>query len=530
MNRLLAVALIVLAFAGTPALAQVGKTVEPPPSAASTASYVTSPPLRERALAALFEAMGGERPLAKIEITPDQILVWVQGDGAAWHTDEWTAKRVKILVLDRDWIAGPRASDGDGIVKRREGSFFARDVVALDRLEQLAAEAVVMAQMEQRPEVARITIARRISILPAPAYGDVQISVELRTEREYATIHADAGGRIIGADLAGTSRAERLDLIADDDWPMAEAQRRLGEALGNKRVHELRVYNGYIFLEAEHEARDGMVRDLSWNLGGIRLGLEMEDVFASVRDTAPFAMAELDLSRLPAVKRAALEAFASPGATITYIEAEKPTDRPGQPQLIWTVELRQADGEEGKVLLDVSAAVLEVLLPESRIAATAEPWLAPATVAATLKRLQQAFGPDARYGEILFNDTQGSVLVEDPQAPGSMASFIVDRQRITRFGTPMPWEATLDPARTFTIADLSALDATTLETLAGRTLERMQLEGAAVFRYTFTRNALILDPADNRLLLEIRAGKDDGWTSGWMTFDLGGTEVDAMLP
>lgn len=530
MSKILRAVFVALALFSTSAFAQVGKTVEAPAPDARDATYVTSPLLRDRAIAALFKAMGGERPVSKLEIRADQILMWVQGNEAEYHTDEWTASRMKILVLDRDSVSGPRATDGDGIVKKREGSFFDIDDVALDRIDVMIAAAIAMAQMERQPEVGSITIARRISILPEPSYGEVQMTFNLSTERETATVHADAAGNVLGADLAGTARAQRLDLIDDDDWPMAEAQRRIAEVLGSKRLHELRIYNSYVFFQAEHATQDNMTRDYSWNLGGVTMGLEMEDVFADMRDTAAFAMSEIDLAKLPEIKRAALAAFQSEGAKITYIDADKPTDRPGQPELIWTVDLRQADGEEGKVLLDASAKVVEVILPESRIAASAEPWLAPATVAQTLRRLEQAFGPDAKYGEILLNDTQGSVLVEDPQAPGSMASFIVDRQSVTRFGTPMPWEAELNPTHTFTIAELSPLDEAEIGTLAARTLTRMDLPGAAVFRYTFTRNALLMNPEDSRLLVEIRAGKDDGWTGGWVTYDLDGKEADVMLP
>src|SRR5690606_22991994 len=133
MSKILRAVFVALALASTPALAQVGKTVEAPAPAARDATYVTSPVLRDRAIAALFKAVGGERPVSKLEIRAEQILMWVQGNEAEYHTDEWTASRMKILVLDRDSISGPRATDGDGIVRKREGSFFDIDDVALDR-------------------------------------------------------------------------------------------------------------------------------------------------------------------------------------------------------------------------------------------------------------------------------------------------------------------------------------------------------------------------------------------------------------
>lgn len=69
-----------------------------------------------------------------------------------------------------------------------------------------------------------------------------------------------------------------------------------------------------------------------------------------------------------------------------------------------------------------------------------------------------------------------------------------------------------------------------LASYADTTLKTMKLDGAAVFRYTFSRNTLLLAPEDTRLLVEVRAGKDDGWTSGWITFELDGAVADQMLP
>lgn len=527
--RAAAVALAFTTVVASPALAQVGKTVEAPETVARGATYLTSAELRTRAFAALAKKAGGQMPpVSRIEIGADRITVWTQSRTAAYYTDSWAISRFKLLVLDRDNIDGPAPTDGDSIVAKREGSFFDFASVPLDRLEATVAEAIGMAKMEQRPELTSLVIARQIGILPEPHYGDVRWTIGLATPRENATVYADIAGRVIGADLAGTTRAQRLNLIADDDWPMAEAQVDIAAVLGGRPIKELRVYDTYVYFTAAHPTKADTTSDYSWNLGGVRQGIETPAF--DFGDSVPFALTELDLSKLPRVKAAALAAFKSPGAKITYIEAEKPTDRAAAPQLVWSVDIQQTDGEKGHVLLDASANVLEVVLPESRATAAQGPWLAPETVLGTLGRLEKEFGPDAKFGEILINDTQGSVLVEDPQSPGSMASFIIDPQRIMRFGTPMPWEAELNEAKSFRLADLSSLDAAALEKYAAATLDTMKLEGAAVFRYTFSRNTLLLAPEDTRLLLEIRAGKDDGWTSGWVTFELDGTVADRMLP
>lgn len=524
LRSLLTGLLAALMMLAPPAMAQVGANVEAP--AAGSATYLNSANLRDRAFAALLKKIGPAPQVSRIEITDGTITAWVQGR-AAHHTDEWRIERQKLLVFDRDAITGPRAVPGDGIVARQEGSFFAFADVGFDQLEQAVTAAISMAQMERLPTVGSVTIARRIAILPEPHYGEVRWTIALGNERETASVYADIGGRVYGADLSGTTRAKRLDLIADDDWPMDEAQADIAAALAGRPLKELRVYDTYLYFTADTDTNT--TRDYSWKLGGVRLGLEMP-AFPSFGDTMPFAVSEFDLTRLPEVKRKALAAYDWPDARIGYIYAEKSTERAAAPQLLWRVDIKQANGEDGYVLVDAAANVVEMVLPESRAIAAAGPWLAPETVAGTLARLGKEFGPQARFGEILINDTQGAVLVEDPQARGQMASFIIDPRRITRFGTPMPWEAEANPDKLFTLEQLAPLDAATLARLAGQAVETMNLPGAAVFRYTFSRGTMIMDPSDNRLLVEIRVGKDDGWTSGWVTYEIDGRVADTMLP
>jgi hypothetical protein len=181
------------------------------------------------------------------------------------------------------------------------------------------------------------------------------------------------------------------------------------------------------------------------------------------------------------------------------------------------------------VWLDGTGNVVEVKLPESRLPELG-PWLAPATVVDTLRRIGEAFGPNAKISEILINDTQASIDIEDPQAPGEVAHFLMDAREVSRFGTGS-FFASLEPSNVFTPSDLGGLTAAQLEDMVRRTEERLALEGGAVFRFTFSRHALIMNPGDNRLMVEIRYGENDGrGDSGWMTFLLDGTQTDEMMP
>jgi hypothetical protein len=492
--------------------------------------YVASPALRERALKALFANFSTKPLLSEVDIEPDSIAVTTQNAAAAYLGDRWTVSRLKVLVFDRDQVDGPHPAESDGLVDKAEGAFFDLGSVDMDKLPTLLTAATAYAGLQTPPTSVGVTIKRQVSILPKPSYGEVRITLALSTPRESAEIYAEPDGSIIGGNLESTIRAQRLDLLTDDDWPMAEAQSALTDVLGTDKVYRITVADKSVSVTADSPDDATLERDYSWNLGGVRSGL-IDMPKLPIGEGVPFTLAEVDLGKLAEIKAAALKAFASPGAEVTGISAEKPSDRPAKDlQVLWKIDLTQADGETGSVLVASDATIVEADLPASRRPASG-PWLDPRTVESTLARVEKTFGAAAKFSEIMIDDDKAILTVEDPQHPGAMVNFIIDPDKIIQFGAPiMPGENVLDPDRAFTMADLKAVDAKTLQAWSDATVKRMELPGAAVFRYTFSRSALMMDPDDNRLLLEIRAGKDDGNVSGWVTYDLKGYEVDVMTP
>jgi hypothetical protein len=494
-------------------------------------TYLTSEVLLQRGLDELLKRTGANPRVSRIAIEPDRITLLTQGLQAAHHTDQWMLTRTSLLVLNIHSVSGPTPYRDQGIVAETENSFFAFDEVALDRLSEVVAAAMDRAGLEETPSVSAISIERQVSILPARAYGDVRWSIALVTPRESATVYADAGGRIFAADLSQTIRSQRLNLLEQDDWPMADAQLALASVLGDGPVaHELRVYDTYVYLEADSPADNQQARSYSWDYSGVKRGLVDTPSMLGygVARYERFALSELDLAALPGIKAAALAAFDSPGASIKYMKAQRATDRPGDREVLWYIDLKQADGQEGDIVANVKGEILDVVLPESRRVA-AGPWLAPATIVRTLARIGKEFGAGARFSEIFIDDEKATVQVEDPQEPGKMARFVVSPERTMRFGTLMPWENELDPAKAFTLADIAALSEERLAELAERTLAHMKLDGAEVYRYTISRTPFMA-ASDGSPVVEVRAGKDNGWVGGWVVYYLDGTEVDVMTP
>ena len=332
--------------------------------------------------------------------------------------------------------------------------------------------------------------------------------------------------------LIVTLPAHAADLLGTDAWPMDQAQQALADEIGTAQIHDITIYDDRVAVTADHPTDPQQTADYVWDQQTVRGAGSFANFAAmGMGDIKPFPLAELAFERLPEVKAAALDAFAADGARIVEIEASQPTTRTSKKLLpLWEVTLAEPGGDIGTVWLTARAQVVDVVLPQSRQAA-AGPWLAPATVEQTLARLGEEFGPDAKFLEIFIDDTKALVTMEDPQQPGGIAEFLMDAQSISRWGIsgmPDPFAPSLD--RGFTIADIAALDADRLAELEQRTLERMGMPDMTVFRYTVSRNLLILSPEDDRLLVEVRAQAPDQWTSGRVAYDMAGEEVDAVLP
>jgi hypothetical protein len=339
---------------------------------------------------------------------------------------------------------------------------------------------------------------------------------------------------VLTAFLAAAAPAFAEDYWDNNDWDMADAQAQLSEAIGDLPVYEISIDRyGIIVYAGDPTVNDGL-RQISWREGELtNYGNNMSSVLLGFSRTEPFSFSEVDITALPAIKSAALAAFDFPGARINSIDATKPTDRASKKRVVlWDIDVKQPDREEGEVLLTALGQIVNVKLPESRLASTTtEPWIAPASVAALFTRLEKEFG-DARFAEITVNDEWAIVLVEDRENPGHLAEFRIDPQETRRSGStiemPPGMGASLD--RPFTLADIKVSSAEALADLEADTLARLELDGLKVHRYTISRSVLFMTPEDDRLVLEIRADLDDGWTGGRVTYDMSGEAVDVVTP
>jgi hypothetical protein len=367
-----------------------------------------------------------------------------------------------------------------------------------------------------------------VSILPQPAYGDIRWTIEVTSAHESATIYADARGAIYGADLSRTRRAKLLDLLAGD-WPAADAQSQLQAVLGPRPiVHEIRIYDSYVFVEAEHPTDPEQVRSYSWDLSGVRRGIvDTPNLrMTMIADRLPFAFADADLTVLAKLREEAKQRLQMPQGKVTSISAAKPTTGIGEPALQWNVEVTDADNAEGEVVADAEGAIVSVIVPAGR-----QPpidWLAPEGVRGTLDRIAREFGPGARFTEIMIRDDGATIAAEDPRQPGAVAEFIVDSGKIIRFGAP--FDPYLAEGSAFTLDEAAAIDAPRLRAMMDETVRRMQLPDGRVFRVTLSRGNVFVQSARNLITVEVRVEAADERRGGRVTFEPDGTVIDEVTP
>jgi hypothetical protein len=357
--------------------------------------------------------------------------------------------------------------------------------------------------------------------------------VSVSSGREYATVYAALDGTIIGADVSGTQRARMFNMLTDDKY-LGQAKTDLAAVLGpDIRVREVSFSKSGIAVHTEHPSRAEHTVSYYWDLNGVRRDpIESPDTgrMMGEEENLAFAFADLDFAVLPDLKKAALDKLKMDGAAITEVTAEKQVTGLRPAELVWTVDLEDASGEKGQVVADTKGAILEVLEPESRRPKL--DWLAGTTIRATLDRIFTKFPKGAKFNSILIDDEQAHVDAEDPLEPGELASFIVDDQNITPFGSPIPPEVFGEPSgpeHMFAAEDMAEYDAATLDTLKQRTLDRLKIKDGKVFRLTFERGNVFVASPRGHVLVEIRVDgpHSDG---GRVTYEPDGTELDVVTP
>ena len=508
-------------------------------------NYLTASGEAARAAGRVTEELGRKPDVHTIRVTDKAVTMLVRGAKPS-DVDEWTVGQAsRLLFFSSETVRGPSAKSAPAIVSDPAGGFFSLDEIALDKVSEIVSRAIAYAKIQDEAQVQSIEIARRVSLLPTPAYGDIRWTIYVTSPRESATVYANAKGEIIGGDLSNTVRARSMDFYKDDDWPKDAALESLIGVIGVKPiVRDLTVYPKSIQVKADHPTMKENTVGYSWDLSGVTRSAFVSPMFPGTAQEPALSLADIDLGPLAKVRENAIKAWGNEKSTMSYMMLRLFSDGPGKPEQRWTVHFVDW-AEPGEIALFSNSGTIELTadgtVRVANLPAARQPkrnWLDPKTTHEALAVIAEQFGKNARFSEISVNVDSMRILAEVPDAPGTMRDYNANDRGITASSMMMPWDAEFRPERLYRMSDLAFFTPEKLNELTARTFTRLQVGSEmSLTRYTFSIGQLptpdgsfMVPSPDGKVTLEIRLEGQDGWKGGRVTYSSTGEEIDIVMP
>lgn len=530
-RALLAAWLVFVFFAGLPARA--------------AENYITAPGEAARAVGRIVGELRRTPELHTIRITDKSVSVLLGGSRRG-DVEEWQVRQAsRLIFFETEVVAGPAARPAPAMVADLASGLFSLDTIAIGKTHDIASRAVAYAKLEGGGSVQSIEIARRVSLLPTPSYGDIRWSIYVASPRESATVYADAEGTIIGGDLSNTARARSMHFINDEDWPKEAAIESLTGVIGGKPViRDITIYPKSVQVKADHPSLAETTVGYSWDISGVTRSPIASPMFPGTAAEPAFSLANVDLRQLGKIRDAAKKAWGNDKSTMNYMMLRLFSGGPGKPELRWTVHFTDwtQSGEiamfsnSGTIELTTDGTVRAANLPAAR--QPKRNWLDPKTTHETLAVIGEQFGKNARFAELNISRDSMQILAEVPDAPGKMRSYTANDRGITAMTMMMPWDSEFRPERLYRMSDLAYFSPEKLNELTARTFSRLQVGSEmALSRYTFSIGQLMspdgsfmVPSPDGKVTLEIRLESPDGWKGGRVTYSSTGEEIDIVMP
>jgi hypothetical protein len=478
-----------------------------------------------------LRAKGGFERVLSIDIGGGSVTIEAQDPFNNRHVNRWTLTREHFYSLNWDETNGPEPVALNLINPDLDSNLFDIKQVDFSAAESLMTEALAQAALEDSASIERMRIERQIFLLPKSASGDVRWSVGVRSDREHARVLADAKGRVVGLDLAGTNRARTFNLLASLE-KVPKAAHAFAEAVGAEPVLvEVRIASHGMSFETNIQEKSGLLASLkqrqtfSWNLNGLTRNMGSIDTSAYFGADPAFSIWDVDWSAAGKLVAEAKEQLQMPDGVVDDIEIEKPGDVPGAPKVEWQIALKDANGEKGTARFDAkSGEVLGLELPESR----RKPFDArdPAHWPSLLAAIEKTFGADGSIAELLINENQVSIEAADPQNPEQLAQFLLDDEGIKRFGTASPFAAG-NPR--FTVAEIRSLTGDQMRKLQDQTAARLGMPPPKIVNITIGKASMDPSPRGT-VTVEIRAEDATLKRGGRVNWEIDGREIKAYLP
>ena len=482
----------------------------------------------EHALEVLKEKIGHPIRALAVEITRDSFSIEAQDPAKPSHIDKWSFEHERAgmgrsllgdLYINWESTSGPTPVELDLINPRLEENLFDLAEVDFAATPRLARAALERAALEDPGEVVKMRIARRLTLIPAPASGAVEWTIDVRSARESASMTADAKGTIGRMNLDGTLRAKTLDMH-EGGKPLAgvvaEIERLWGKEPGLKIFRFATSQVSFLARDLDDPKKD---RWYNANLNGVSEPLLQMPIPNSTAPGLPryerFAVADVDWSQLTKLEAAARERLAMPKAAIYDVELVKLGRDFGSPFVQWQITLEER-GEKGSIVFDTSGAVKEVRLPPGRAAAVS--YLDPRTIAESVAVVRKTMGEHARLMELDFRNQGLEITAEDPQKPNALGEFTYERGDVRRsIAEPsMALWRNYNEDWFFEAQDVDAALLARLPALEEEAVARLKLPGGKVARITFSKNK-VFDPASRELQIIVRV-EDEGGKGGSIAY------------
>lgn len=485
------------------------------------------------AVAKLTEKMKAPVRVLLIEITPASLTLQVQDPAAPTHINEYKyARRPGVLAsLGDAAVSGPEPVQLSLINPRLEENLFTLTEVNLAAVPETIREALKRVKVEGG-SVQEVTIRRQQLLNQS---GPVEWSIYVRSPRESATAYADATGKINRLDLSGTTRAEMLDLTQGGEM-LTDAIAQIREKFGATPVFtKFSISTKSLSFRIRDPKNPADSTGYYWDINGIEKSTDLmppevrRRMGEGVRDELLFSIDDVDWSRLPALRKGALEKAAVPGGHISSIDVDRPPTEGDAKPVRWKFDVRAGLLGEGTVVeFDAkSGAFTRMNLPKSRQAAVnyVEPETARRAIAAIGRELNRAVG----FVEIMLSKEKASATGPLSEKPEVIRQFFYtenDGLQPFGLGDPRnPFHQGFNKTWLFTVAELEPV-LPKLAELQRKTLERLKVKEGMVQRVTFFRHSVFY-PQNRKVLVEIRVENSKG-EDGRVVYDLQGAEIDVV--
>ncbi|MDB6003303.1 MAG: hypothetical protein JWR15_290 [Prosthecobacter sp.] len=466
------------------------------------------------------------------DITPLSLTIRVQDPAQPSHVDEYGLEH--SYVLDDRYhhvsMSGPKPVQLSLINENLEENLFNLSDVNIASVAATAKAALERTALEGGG-ITSIHIQRRLFLIPVATCGEVEWEISVKSDREYATAHADAKGRITRLNLDGTNRAKNLNLHSDNkELPGIVAAMR--ETFGSTRgILKLFLNRNFLGFDARDPQKPKRLMSFTANLNGVLMGM---DAFnggpggPQLPDERFFGVDDVDWTQVPGMlKQAQAKLEIAKGRLYAVSLAKATLGGEAQP-LRWTVDIRDGEGEDGEVEFDPKGMVTRVKLPKSRrVPVNAFEAEGARLVIVGIKK---TFGAHAKLIELAFAGSGATIIARDPKQPAKIRDWMYDDDHFADYkgSDQTAFYRNLQESSFLDLDEVEAALPRLLPKLEKAAVERLKMPDGKVERITFCRQQK-MQPPSPKLTIQIHVQSADG-KSGWVSYDLQGNFVQVMTP